>query len=89
MTCERIELRANLRKSDRGFAGFARIALTASIVCLSLHAIAIARDGKLELSAIDRDTGKPIAVRVHLINVATKRPVRPAGVPLLARPAGH
>jgi hypothetical protein len=83
MTCERIELRANLRKSDRGFAGFARIALTASIVCLSLHAIAIARDGKLELSAIDRDTGKPIAVRVHLVNVATKRPVRPAGVPLL------
>jgi hypothetical protein len=45
----------------------------------ALASISYARDGRLELSAIDRDTGKPIAVRVHLVNVATKRPVKPQG----------
>ena len=62
-----------------------------SIVLPTLTAAAIilaaipsfAREGKFELSVIDRDTGKPIAVRVHLQNVATRRPVRPPGVPVL------
>jgi hypothetical protein len=49
----------------------------------ALASVAYAREGRLELSAIDRDSGKPIAVRVHLVNVATKRPVRPAGAPSL------
>jgi hypothetical protein len=48
---------------------------------LGQAALANARDGRLELSAIDRDTGKPIAVRVHLVNAATRRPVKPKGVP--------
>jgi hypothetical protein len=42
-----------------------------------------AREGQLELSVIDRDSGKPIAVRVHMQNVTTRRPVRPPGVPVL------
>ena len=49
----------------------------------SVPAVATAREGQLELSVIDRDTGKPIAVRVHLQNVATKRPVKPPGVSAL------
>jgi hypothetical protein len=42
-----------------------------------------AREGQLELSVVDRDTGKLIAVRVHMQNVATRRSVRPPGVPVL------
>ncbi len=53
----------------------------AVVLCIGLPTFA--REGQLELSVIDRDTGKPIAVRVHLQNVATKRPVRPPGVPVL------
>ncbi|MEX2139480.1 MAG: hypothetical protein WD894_09475 [Pirellulales bacterium] len=56
------------------------ITVVASLcIGLSLYA----REGQLELSAIDRDTGKPIAVRVHLQNVTTKKPVKPPGVPAL------
>src|SRR5688572_2285988 len=58
--------------------------LTALLINLSFGiGLGHAREGQLELSTIDRDTGKPIAVRVHLQNVTTKRPVKPPGVPAL------
>jgi hypothetical protein len=45
--------------------------------------IAPALDGQLELSAVDRDTGKPLAVRVHLRSAATNKPVKVPGVSTL------
>lgn len=41
---------------------------------------AFAASGQLELTVIDKDTGKPVACRMHLIGPKT-RPFRPAKVP--------
>jgi hypothetical protein len=42
----------------------------------AVHALAAGGKGELELQAVDRDTGKPLAVRMHLKN-AQGKPVRP------------
>jgi hypothetical protein len=60
-----------------------RSLLIALLLYVAMSRASLAREGQLELSAIDRDTGQPIAVRVHLQNIATRRPVRPPGVPVL------
>jgi len=65
-------------------ASIVRSALLTLMVLFSAADTALALDGQLELSAIDRDTGKPIAVRVHLRNAATNKPVKVPGVPTLS-----
>jgi hypothetical protein len=40
-----------------------------------------ARGGQLQIAVIDRDSGKPLACRMHLKNSAGK-PVKPEGIPL-------
>lgn len=62
---------------------FSPIRLAAALVVLLFVGGAHAADGVLELGAIDRDTGKPIAVQVHLLNAKTKKPVKIPGVPNL------
>ncbi len=60
-----------------------RLAGTFVLTCCVLGCVSIssAVDGQLELSAIDRDTGQPIAARIHLLNATTKRPVKIPNVP--------
>ena len=48
-----------------------------SVVPRMLHA-----SGQLEIRAVDHDTGKPLAVRMHLKN-AQGKPIKPPGVPAL------
>jgi hypothetical protein len=50
------------------------------IGCFSLCSVHAA--GQLEIRAVDHDTGKPLAVRMHLKN-AQGKPVKPPGVPAL------
>ncbi len=67
------------------FSPLLRFALVAVAIAIpfdwAFHTLrAIANDGQLELSVIDRETGQPLAVRIHLKNAAG-RPVRVPGVP--------
>ncbi len=63
-----------------GSRGWAVTVLAATIVLLAVEPAAAQRGGQLVLSVIDRDSGEPIACRMHLRNAAG-RPLRPAGAP--------
>ena len=60
--------------------------LTAAVCALGLWFLSIPSvaqaSGRLVINVVDRDTGQPIAVRMHLKN-AQGRPVKPPGVPTL------
>ncbi len=53
--------------------------------CATMAAAALfaAQEGVLEIGAVERDTSKPIAVRMHLKSSATGKAVRVPGVPML------
>ena len=57
------------------------VLVTAAALLLSLaERTASASTGQLELTVVDKDTGQPIACRMHLLG-AGKRPRKPEGVP--------
>jgi hypothetical protein len=55
---------------------------TAILLVLLLQPAVLRASGQLEIRVIDRDTGQPLAVRMHLKN-AKGTPVKPPGVPAL------
>jgi hypothetical protein len=55
------------------------MALLAALIAAPIAGAVAQLDGQLELSAVDRDTSKPIAVRVHLRNTKTDKPVKVPG----------
>src|SRR5215467_2904459 len=58
----------------RALAAFSLLLLSAPQV--------VRATGQLEIHVVDRDTGQPIAVRMHLKN-AQGRPIKPPGAPAL------
>lgn len=61
----------------------ARIAILVAVAAVSFalsERAALASTGQLELTVVDKDTGRPIACRMHLTGPG-KRPRRPDGVP--------
>ena len=69
------------QRDMKRFLAFLKLLAVAWTIPIATASAAL--EGQLELSVVDRDTGKPLAVRVHLVNVATKKPVKPPGVPFL------
>jgi hypothetical protein len=59
--------------------------LKIALILLSIWSVVprmLYASGQLEIRAVDHDTGKPLAVRMHLKN-AQGKPVKPPGVPAL------
>jgi hypothetical protein len=64
------------------FRSFARLPLWLAVLTpvVALTGTAFAATGQLELTVVDKDTGKPIACRMHLVG-PRKQPFKPGRVP--------
>jgi len=67
-------------KSMKPFAQLATLAVTLATLVALTGQMVLAAAGQLELTVVDKDTGKPIACRMHLLG-PNKKPRKPDGVP--------